>query len=750
MSGWLLTALLFVSVFLIDNRELLSGARVQLWDAYVFYTPAFSLVADHARAGRLLFWNPWLLAGSPDFADPQVGAASPIAILIGAIGGGSSQIFRIYWLIIWALGPLGLLLLARHMDVPRWVAFIVALGYAFCGFYTAHAEHTTVVYSFSFVPWFVWRFDEALRSLSLRPAAQAGALWGLSALGGYPAIVILSGGFLFLWGLGRSCCAAEHESLELQKQSIRQRLKFVLLALIVVLAIGVIVLAPTYLAFFREGLGYSERAGAMSRRAAIASTQNALNPGALATFASPYLTSLKIPYRNPGMWPGSDISVADVYIGVLPFILAVLAVAYRPRSPWRWWLLGILAFSLACAVGDRLPFRGWLYDYCPPTRYFTHPGMFRAYALFAAAILALIAGRDLTKATRSSETRIWKLLLAISSLASIAALCSYLYVISHVANLGDQLHRANRHLGRIWFGAVGISLLLLLVHRTRKWLPMFFVILAIMDASLTIRLSQDFVFDAGRTRVLLKEVDAGHKSGLMLKDMQREFAPPAALGGDHTNVNVSLRKATLFNDATMKNRFHQGFAQRPIMAGMALGRDRTWFARDVVISAPSNYAYTALINRSEELKAPVLVVHPPSQMAKVSDINSPDRRETGQLTAISKLPPAEKISAQVLRYTPNHLDLKVSSPQDGWLLVTDRWAAGWHAKVNGNPAEIFGGNFVFRAVRIRAGENTIEFFYSQRLYAVLVFLSWATLVTVFVLPRRKPAESPGKSGLSIA
>src|SRR5581483_6112072 len=413
MSGWLLTALLFVSVFLIDNRELLSGARVQLWDAYVFYTPAFSLVADHARAGRLLFWNPWLLAGSPDFADPQVGAASPIAILIGAIGGGSSQIFRIYWLIIWALGPLGLLLLARHMDVPRWVAFIVALGYAFCGFYTAHAEHTTVVYSFSFVPWFVWRFDEALRSLSLRPAAQAGALWGLSALGGYPAIVILSGGFLFLWGLGRSCCAAEHESLELQKQSIRQRLKFVLLALIVVLAIGVIVLAPTYLAFFREGLGYSERAGAMSRRAAIASTQNALNPGALATFASPYLTSLKIPYRNPGMWPGSDISVADVYIGVLPFILAVLAVAYRPRSPWRWWLLGILAFSLACAVGDRLPFRGWLYDYCPPTRYFTHPGMFRAYALLAAAILALIAGRDLTKATRSSETRIWKLLLAI-------------------------------------------------------------------------------------------------------------------------------------------------------------------------------------------------------------------------------------------------------------------------------------------------------------------------------------------------
>jgi hypothetical protein len=45
--------------------------------------------------------------------------------------------------------------LARHLGAPRWGAFLVALGYAFCGFYTAHAEHTTVLYSFSFVPWFM-------------------------------------------------------------------------------------------------------------------------------------------------------------------------------------------------------------------------------------------------------------------------------------------------------------------------------------------------------------------------------------------------------------------------------------------------------------------------------------------------------------------------------------------------------------------------------------------------------------------
>src|SRR5438132_11614913 len=117
---------------------------------------------------------------------------------------------------------------------------------------------------------------------------------------------------LFLWGVGR-CCSPDHGAgLLVQKQPIWDRFKFAFLALATVFCVGVLVLAPTYVAFFREGLGYSERAGAMARQVAIAASQNALNPGALATFSSPYLTALKFPLLNPGLWPGSDVSVACV------------------------------------------------------------------------------------------------------------------------------------------------------------------------------------------------------------------------------------------------------------------------------------------------------------------------------------------------------------------------------------------------------------------------------------------------------
>ena len=374
-------------------------------------------------------------------------------------------------------------------------------------------------------------------------------------------------------------------------------------------------MAPTYVAFFREGLGYTERAGAEPRW--LVTGGNALDPRALATFASPYLTALKFPPRNPELWPKTNISMADVYVGVLPLILSLLALWQRPRSIWRWWLVGIIVFFLACAVGDRLPVRGWLYDYCPPTRYFAYPAMFRGYAIFSAAVLALLATSDLKVAIQNHQRRIWLQLAFLSLAASIAAVWAYVHVVSRVANLGDQFQLSNLHLVAIWFGAVGVSALLWLFQRARKWLPVLFGVLAILDAGLTLRLSQDFVSDSGRTRSLFSRVDAGHKTTLTLDSLQREAKAPALPRWLPIPITrVPLRTPVFYNDSTMKNRFQTGFADHPVLLNMGLGADRIWFTKEAAIAVPSNETFTALVHRSEELGAPVVVVHPRLQMAE--------------------------------------------------------------------------------------------------------------------------------------
>ena len=564
---WLLALLSLAAVFLIANSKLITGAQDPVWDAWDEFAPEFRLVADRARVGRLLLWDPWVAGGTPDYADPQYGAASPITVIAGAIAGGNERGFVAYWLLLWFLGPVGVLILARYLGSPPWTALAIALGYAFCSFYTGHAEHTPYIYSFSFLPFIVWRFDTALTFGRLRPAVEAGALWGLSALGGSPQLTILTVSFLFLWALGRCCCASSDAP---RRMGASPRLGRTVVALVLVFGVGILILAPTYVAFFKEGSGYTDRAGPLPREYAISS--NELDPGTLTTFASPYLHMLKYPGLNSHLWPKSDLSVMGNYIGALPLVLALLAIIERPKAGWRWWLFGIIAFALACALGDHLPVRGWLYDYYPPTRYFRHPGAFRGYAIFCAVVLAILAARDLDHAAIEKENslRIWKRLFWVSLFTAIAAAFCYRYVISQVVRLDGMrlgLRTANLHLGVVWSGMVLISLIPLIRVGTKSWVPALFCVLALFDASLTMRISQPMVSDAD-LRTKWERVDASHKSSFTLPTLQRELRPPDwVVTPINGNENISLRVPTLYNDSDMYNRFHEDFAMHPVLVG---------------------------------------------------------------------------------------------------------------------------------------------------------------------------------------
>ena len=105
--SWALATLLLLTVLLGANSKLLNGRAAPLWDANDLFTPYFTLIADHARVGRILLWEPWTSGGTPASAEPEFGSFSPLTIVVGAVTGGSEAGFRVYWLLIWVLGPLG-------------------------------------------------------------------------------------------------------------------------------------------------------------------------------------------------------------------------------------------------------------------------------------------------------------------------------------------------------------------------------------------------------------------------------------------------------------------------------------------------------------------------------------------------------------------------------------------------------------------------------------------------------------------
>src|SRR5258708_34620834 len=70
---WFCSGVLLVVIVLTAHFGLITGRQGLEWDNEAYFAPAFTLVADHARAGRLVLWNPWESGGTPEYAEPELG-----------------------------------------------------------------------------------------------------------------------------------------------------------------------------------------------------------------------------------------------------------------------------------------------------------------------------------------------------------------------------------------------------------------------------------------------------------------------------------------------------------------------------------------------------------------------------------------------------------------------------------------------------------------------------------------------------
>ncbi len=73
--------------------------------------------------------------------------------------------------------------------------------------------------------------------------------------------------------------------------------------------------------------------------------------------------------------------------------------------------------------------------------------------------------------------------------------------------------------------------------------------------------------------------------------------------------------------------------------------------------------------------------------------------------------PAVAPEARFISYEPNRVLLEVRTDADGLLVLTDNYAPGWKALLDGQPARIYIADHAFRAVVVPAGQHQVEFVY---------------------------------------
>ncbi len=717
---WSQAALILLAFFLVANWQVLTGRAYERWDAYDLGAPNYSLLADFARAGRLLYWNPWIAGGSPDFAVAGSGVFSPDLLLFAAVTGMRGNAFLLFWMLVWLSGGMGMLLLARQLRAPVWGGLAVSLGFVFSGFYTGHAQHTSVLYSYSLLPWIIWRLDVALLEQKFLAATQTGVLWGFSGLAGYPELTFCTLALIFAWSIGRFFFARGEERVRNGRRS------FLLVLTTVVL--GLLVLAPSYFSVLYEGAGYSDRSEPITRAFALHS--NALHPGALATLSSPALIDLKLLQRS--LWSYTDVSSANLYLGGVSMLLACIGLTSNSERRFRCFLGGLAFFALACAISVALPLRGWLYDLVPLTRYFRHASMLRGLFMFLVAVLALLGARDLSQPHASfSNSRRLRFLAPL--LAIVAALAFAITLISAKAD-HPEIFLAQLHFIFVWS-----ALVLAAIYCSRtKYLPLALLTIAMVDGLMACHFSEGTMYSKAARPVLPLPDNAALDNG------------PAGFWrapGHGSNINLFFKVPAFRSYAPFKNHYQEAIANDPVLGAMALGDDRIWFASAAPEIAPTQAAFDRFAQRVRELNAPILVRHARAQM-----LHAP-AQPNNNIESIARAGRAIHIATHILEYSPDKLSLEVRAPNDGWLLVTERWSRSWRATVNGLAQPVEAADFIFRAVPVTKGINRIEFSFHPFGMPWLVLASWLVAGCVGALslrtlwPRRQFARA--RYGLGI-
>jgi hypothetical protein len=100
-----------------------------------------------------------------------------------------------------------------------------------------------------------------------------------------------------------------------------------------------------------------------------------------------------------------------------------------------------------------------------------------------------------------------------------------------------------------------------------------------------------------------------------------------------------------------------------------------------------------------------------------------------------------------IRDAPEETTLEVTLPAPGYLVLSDNYANGWEASVDGNPTPILRANVVFRAVSVPSGTHTVSFVYRPRLFYGSALVSGigvalALLIAVAHLVRSVRRRSP--------
>lgn len=418
-------------------------------------------------------WNPYTNFGFPQMGDP--GTWYPISYLFASVSPyGLYQLHAEFIFHGWLAGA-GMYVLNRSLGHGKQGALIAALAYQWSGFFIGNAQHLGWLVSAAWLPWVIWCF-RAVRFQQFKGATLLlPVLLYFQLTGGYPGMFIISTYLLVLIGMYYSIgLLVRQEWSSLWKWILR-----LVIAAIVFVGCSAIVLSSSM-----EFSQYLVRGSGLQYHNGDWGLLNGSFPlKGLITLFFPFAASL-----NDNKFWGEDFSMINIYMGLLPFIIAFWQGIRpgAPRSHRLLWVVGMLAVGVAMA--HVFPFRRWLYEWVPGMDQFRFPSIFRSVFLFA---FALLSGAGFEKLMEvSSVKRKWLL----TTIGVLLAFTAGIYLLVYC--VGNQSWDWNKSTitDRIFFHGILQGTSFLILAGIAWWRPKFWrtglLLVVIGDLWMSVQLNQ--------------------------------------------------------------------------------------------------------------------------------------------------------------------------------------------------------------------------------------------------------------------
>ncbi len=696
-------------------------------DLYIEYIPMVEHTLREMRQGRMALWNPFQFCGLPLFAVGWTGALYPpqlASLWMDAIALGD-------WLMVlhlWA-GGISMYLLARRLGAEVVGAAVASFTFAWSGFVISHYGLPGVLSGMLLMPLFLLAIDLVLDA---RRFAWLGLvlLVGCLVLNGATEVLVhtfYAGAWYTVYWYGTRAARGEW--------SVGPPLR-VLACVVAGVLLGAVQLLPSI-----EMVGESTRA-----------------PGSISFAKARYASVF------PHEFMISTVEArGHLAMGVIPLLAWPFLFVHRKS---RFTVGFALPLAIAAAL---LSFGGWLfwlYFNIPVLgSLFRRPMKFLDMYVLAAGLLVAFGVDGLWEAIRERGTAIWR------SVAWWACLVSGVAAAVWIASLG----RHNPYL----LPCLGLLVLAALVPR-RDWKTyLLLAALAVHGAASFERVGSNFIRPLARPQIYeshdrqLAKIKEAAGRGRVYISPRYYFAPGLmAKQGQWQEMKVitdyeplaPARYATFFERVSKQP--VGTVSDAPFFGLMWLGKDMNVRLLDLTATryylvAPGEAAETFMKKHPKEFRLfrdnPTLRVYerstPPPRVRWVPgatlasdgaaaldmlasgnvDVSDTVVLENAGAVAPASSPGGEKGFASIEYDGLSLVTVKSHSPQPGYVVLADLHFPGWTADIDGAPAEIHVANYLFRAVRVPAGEHLVTFRYEPASFRIGSTISIAVLLALAVL-----------------